>query len=71
MEPAHTHLVDDEQGWEGDITMLYVKDDGFSMKLLKLRSIGVVDEYEPTTLFPHEYHPPKQRKIHSLQERNV
>ena len=49
--------------------MFHVEGNRFSMRLLKLRSIGVVHYYEPTTLFPHEY--PRPNKEESTHFRNV
>ena len=59
--------MDDEQGREGRITMLYIEGNGFTMKLLKLWLIGVVH----LRFYFLMSTPPEQKKNASLQDRNV
>ena len=50
MEPTDAHFVEDEYRREGCIAIGNVKGDSFTMELLKLGMLGVVDEHKLANL---------------------
>ena len=50
MEPTNAHFVEDEYRREGCIAIGNVKGDSFTMELLKLGMLGVVDEHKLANL---------------------